>query len=166
MIFEGRVHKVGDDLDTDVIIPAHLLSGATIDVAELGRHVMEGMDPDFHSRVKPGDVMVGGENFGCGSSREHAVLALIGAGFSAIVAKSFARIFFRNAINQALPIVVCPGAVDAAKDGDRIKVDLEGAQVSVGEKRFPIRPFSKEVQDIFAAGGLVNYVRKTRGRAS
>ena len=165
MILEGNVIKVGDDVDTDVIIPAHLLKGATIDTAELGRHVMEGMDPDFHKRVKPGDVMVGGKNFGCGSSREHAVLALIGAGFSAVVAKGFARIFFRNAINQALPIVVCPEAVDAAQDGDRIKVDLERAEVSVGERRFPIRPFSKEVQDIIAAGGLVNYVRQTRGRA-
>lgn len=160
MIFEGKAIKVGDDVDTDVIIPGAYLKGATLDPKALAAHLMEGIEPNFVRRVSPGDILVAGKNFGCGSSREHAVVAIKGAGISAVIARSFARIFFRNAINQALPVIACSDAVDAARDGERIRIDLDASQIRIGEKLLPIQAYSGEVRAIFEAGGLVEYVRR------
>ena len=160
MTFEGTAHVYGDNVDTDVIIPARYLTST--EPEELAKHAMEDLDPDFVGRVKPGDVIVGGRNFGSGSSREHAPLAIKGAGISCIVATSFARIFYRNAINVGLPIVVCPGAADGAETGDAFRVDLDGGVVEnvTKEKTFqasPLPPFMKEILD---AGGLMPWVAR------
>ena len=123
MNFPGRVHKFGANVDTDVIIPARYLNLNTPE--ELAPHCLEGVDPEFAGRVQPGDIIVAETNFGCGSSREHAPLAIRGAGVSCVVAKSFARIFYRNAINLGLPILECPEAVDGSDPGDELAVELE-----------------------------------------
>ena len=123
MEFEGTAFRYGRDIDTDVIIPARYLN--TSDPAELARHAMEDLDETFVDRVRPGDIVVAEENFGCGSSREHAPVALKAAGVACVVAKSFARIFYRNAINMGLPILECPAAVDAVEDGHTVAVDTE-----------------------------------------
>ena len=160
MSFEGSAHVYGDNVDTDVIIPARYLTSTDPD--ELAKHAMEDLDPEFVGRVKPGDVIVAGRNFGSGSSREHAPLAIKGAGISCIVASSFARIFYRNAINVGLPIVVCEGAADGAATGDEFRVDLEGGVVeNVSKDRTfqatPLPPFMKEILD---AGGLMPWVAR------
>src|SRR5208282_2209530 len=121
MIFKGKVWKFGDNIDTDAIIPARYLT--TSDPRELAAHCMEDADPDFITRMKTGDIILGGENFGCGSSREHAPIAIKAAGVSCVIAKTFARIFYRNAINIGLPILECPEAVDAICSGDIVQVD-------------------------------------------
>ena len=161
MTFEGSAHVYGDNVDTDVIIPARYLTST--EPAELAKHAMEDIDPDFVSRVKPGDVIVAGRNFGSGSSREHAPIAIKGAGVACIVAASFARIFYRNAINVGLPIVVCPGAADGAKTGDSFRVDLEAGVVDnlTRGARFqasPLPPFMKQILD---AGGLMPWVARS-----
>ena len=155
----GRAFLYGDQVDTDVIIPARYLT--TADEAELGKHALEDLDPAFATTVQFGDVVVAGVNFGCGSSREHAPLALKGAGVSAVVAASFARIFFRNAINTGLPIVVSPEAVAATDPGDEIEVDAATATVRNVTKGlvFQGEPMPEFVQAIAAAGGLIPYVR-------
>jgi len=160
----GRVHAFGDDVNTDAIIPARYLN--TSDPAELAAHCMEDADPDFMSRMQKGDLIVAGKNFGCGSSREHAPLALKTAGVSCIVAKSFARIFFRNAINIGLPIVVSPEAASDAKSGDELEVDLAtGAVVNrTQQKTYSVAPFPKEMRAIIDAGGLMEFVKQTRGK--
>ncbi|HEX9234921.1 MAG TPA: 3-isopropylmalate dehydratase small subunit [Actinomycetota bacterium] len=157
-MIEGRAHVYGDNVDTDVIIPARYLTST--DPEELARHCMEDIDADFVSRVRPGDVMVGGRNFGSGSSREHAPLAIKGAGISVIVAESFARIFFRNAINIGLPIVECPGVTDGAETGDGFIVDLEAGTVENLTKgmRFRATPLPPFMQEILDAGGLMPWV--------
>ena len=127
MIFEGTAHRYGRDVDTDVIIPARYLN--TSDPAELARHCMEDIDAEFAARVRPGDIIVAEENFGCGSSREHAPVAIKAAGVSCVIAKSFARIFYRNAINTGLPILECPQAVDAIRAGDVVGVDTDAGLV-------------------------------------
>jgi len=127
MNYIGDVIKYGDNVDTDVIIPARYLN--TSDHAELAKHCMEDLDKTFVSRVKKGDIMVGGFNFGCGSSREHAPIAIKASGISCVVAKSFARIFYRNAINIGLPIVECPECVDETNEGDRLEIDLEKGEI-------------------------------------
>lgn len=153
-----KIHKFGDDIDTDIIIPArHLM---TRNPKELARHCMEPLSPDFASLVTPGDVMVAGRNFGCGSSREHAVLALRGSGIAAVVAKSFARIFYRNAINQALPLMICPEAVEAAEDGGAIAIDPASGSVIVGGQQFFAKPLPDFLKGIVAHGGLLPYVRQ------
>jgi 3-isopropylmalate/(R)-2-methylmalate dehydratase small subunit len=159
MIFEGTVHKYGRDVDTDVIIPARYLN--TSDPAELAQHAMEDIDAEFVDRVQPGDVIVAGENFGCGSSREHAPVAIKAAGVAVVVAASFARIFYRNAINTGLPIVVCPEAAGAAQAGDRLRVDIAAGTVenltrgtTHAAEAFP--PFMQELID---RGGLLEYVK-------
>ena len=159
----GRVHKFGDDVNTDEIIPARYLN--TSDAAELAAHCMEDADPLFMSKMQPGDVIVAGKNFGCGSSREHAPLAIKTAGISCIIAKSFARIFFRNCINIGLPIVVAPEAAADAKPGDSLDVDLaKGTVVNLAQqKTYAVAPFPKEMREIIDAGGLMQFVRKTRG---
>jgi len=163
MILEGSAHTFGRDVDTDVIIPARYLN--TSDAAELGSHCMEDIDADFVRRVQPGDVIVAGQNFGCGSSREHAPIAIKAAGVSCVVAASFARIFYRNAINTGLPIVVCPAAAGATRAGDRLRVDLAAGTVEnlTQGKTFQAEPFPPFMQDLIARGGLMEYVKTQVG---
>ena len=151
-------HVYGDNVDTDVIIPARYLTST--DTEELARHCMEDIDEGFAARVHPGDVMVGGRNFGSGSSREHAPLSIKGAGISVIVAESFARIFFRNAINVGLPIVECPGVTEGAETGDEFRVDLDRGEVEnvTKGKRFEATPLPEFMQEILDAGGLMPWV--------
>ncbi|MEW6189383.1 MAG: 3-isopropylmalate dehydratase small subunit [Actinomycetota bacterium] len=160
MIYQGKAHKYGRDINTDVIIPARYLT--TFDSHELGKHCMENLDPNFFSKISKGDILVAEENFGCGSSREHAPLAIKAAGISCIITKSFARIFFRNAINIGLPVLECPEAVDGINTGDRIKVDTEKGQIinlSTG-KIFEVKPFPDFIRGIIERGGLINYVKE------
>ena len=159
MIFEGAVHKYGRDVDTDVIIPARYLN--TSDPAELATHCMEDIDADFVSTVQPGDVIVAHENFGCGSSREHAPVAIKASGISVVVAASFARIFYRNAINTGLPIVVCPEAASEARAGDRLRVDLVAGTVEnlTQGRKYEAEAFPPFMQDLIDRGGLLPYVK-------
>ncbi len=159
MVFEGTVHAFGRDVDTDVIIPARYLNSS--DPAELGAHCMEDIDAAFVERVRPGDIIVAGENFGCGSSREHAPVAIRAAGVSCVVAASFARIFYRNAINTGLPIVVCPAAAAEARAGDRLRVDVERgvvANLTQGTSH-QADAFPAFMQELIARGGLLPYVK-------
>ncbi|QIA28305.1 3-isopropylmalate dehydratase small subunit [Thermaerobacter sp. PB12/4term] len=156
----GRVWKYGDDINTDVIIPARYLF--TTDPAELAAHCMEDLDPSFASGVRPGDVIVAGRNFGCGSSREHAPVAIRAAGVRCVIARSFARIFYRNAINVGLPILECPDAVVALEAGEEVEVDLAAGtirRVATGET-FQAAPFPPFMQEILRCGGLVEYARR------
>lgn len=158
MEFTGKVIKYGDNVDTDVIIPARYLN--TIDKKELASHCMEDLDTTFVSRVKTGDIMVAGYNFGCGSSREHAPIAIKESGIALVIAKSFARIFYRNSINIGLPIVECEKAVDAINEGNELKVDLDSGiieNLTTGEK-YETAPFPPFIQSIIKSGGLVNAV--------
>ena len=155
MKFNGTVFRYGRDIDTDVIIPARYLN--TSDPAELAKHCLEDLDTTFVTRVKPGDIIVADENFGCGSSREHAPVAIKAAGVSCVIAKSFARIFYRNSINMGLPILECPEAVDAISDGDVVSVDADTGTI-VDETTgaiFHAQPFPPFIQEIINAGGLV-----------
>ena len=160
MLIEGNVWKYGDNVDTDVIIPARYLNISTPE--ELARHCMEDIDAGFADAVQPGDVLVGGENFGCGSSREHAPLAIKGAGVACVVAKSFARIFYRNGINIGLPILECPEAVDETEKGDRLMVDLKAGTITNGRTGCTYRTaaFPPFVMAVIEAGGLVPYTRE------
>jgi 3-isopropylmalate/(R)-2-methylmalate dehydratase small subunit len=162
--FEGRAHVYGRDVDTDVIIPARYLN--TSDPVELARHCMEDLDPTFVAKVEPGDIIVAGENFGCGSSREHAPIAIKAAGVSVVIAKSFARIFYRNAINTGLPIMEAPDAVDAIADGDRVSVDADTGAVTdeTTGATFKAQPFPPFIREIIEAGGLVERTKKKVGR--
>jgi 3-isopropylmalate/(R)-2-methylmalate dehydratase small subunit len=155
----GRAWTFGRDVDTDLIIPARYLNMKT--AAELAQHVMEDADPVFAGKVQPGDIVVAKENFGCGSSREHAPIALKGAGISVVIAKSFARIFYRNSFNTGLPILVAPEAVDGIAEGDELTVDLatgEIADLTTGAtfQAQPLPPFMRELVD---AGGLLPYLK-------
>ncbi len=155
MQFKGTVFRYGRDIDTDVIIPARYLN--TSDPAELAKHCLEDLDPTFVSRVKPGDIVVADENFGCGSSREHAPVAIKAAGVSCVIAKSFARIFYRNSINMGLPIFECPEAVDAISDGDVVLVDADTGAITdeTTGSVFQAQPFPPFIQEIINDGGLV-----------
>ena len=155
----GKAVKYGDNVDTDVIIPARYLN--TSDPKELASHCMEDIDKSFHSKIAPGDIMVGGENFGCGSSREHAPIAIKESGISLVIARSFARIFYRNAINIGLAIVECPQAVQAIEEGHTVEADLDAGiitDVTTG-RSFRTEPFPEFIQNIISAGGLVNAAR-------
>ena len=156
----GKVFKYGDNVDTDVIIPARYLN--TADANELAKHCMENIDATFVSKVAPGDIMVAGRNFGCGSSREHAPLAIKASGISCVIASTFARIFYRNAINIGLPIMECPDAVDSIAAGDQLSVDLSSGTITdiTSGKTFKAEPFPPFMQDLIAAGGLAAYMRK------
>jgi len=158
-MIQGQVWKFGDDVNTDAIIPARYLN--TSDPEELAGHCMEDANPDFVKKISPGDVIVAGKNFGCGSSREHAPLAIKHAKIAAVVAPTFARIFFRNAINMGLSIVECPEAARAAAEGDVLRIDLEMGEINnvTQDKRYEIAPLPKEMQEIIAAGGLIEYAR-------
>jgi 3-isopropylmalate/(R)-2-methylmalate dehydratase small subunit len=159
MVFEGAVHKFGRDIDTDVIIPARYLN--TSDPDELAEHCMEDIDEEFVKRVQPGDIIVAHENFGCGSSREHAPVAIKASGVSVVVAASFARIFYRNAINTGLPIVVCPAAVQDARTGDRLRVDLSAGTVEnlTQGGTYQAEAFPPFMQELIDRGGLLSYVK-------
>jgi len=159
VLFEGTAHTYGDHIDTDVIIPARYLNEP--DPAALAAHCMEDIDSDFIRRTQPGDMMVGGINFGCGSSREHAPLAIKTCGISCVIAASFARIFFRNAINIGLPVFECPQAAAEARMGDRLTVEPETGVIRnlTQGTRYEAAPFPPFMQGIMAAGGLAAYVR-------
>jgi len=161
---KGRVHKFGDDVNTDEIIPAQYLN--TTDAAELAAHCMENADAEFVKKVRPGDMIVGGRNFGCGSSREHAPLAIKAAGISCVVAVSFARIFFRNAINIGLPILVSPEAASEAEAGDEMSVELDSGTVRnlTRRKTYSVPQFPEEMRRIIRAGGLMAFVKETLTR--
>ncbi len=159
MKFDGSVIKYGDNVDTDVIIPARYLN--TIDKKELASHCMEDLDKTFITRVKSGDIMVAGYNFGCGSSREHAPIAIKESGISLVIAKSFARIFYRNSINIGLAIMECPEAVDNISEGDRVEVDVDNGVIynRTTGKEFKTAPFPEFIQKIITTGGLVESIK-------
>lgn len=155
----GKVHKYGDNVDTDVIIPARYLN--TADHSELASHCMEDIDKDFVGKVKKGDIMVGGENFGCGSSREHAPIAIKASGIDCVIAKTFARIFYRNSINIGLPILECPEASEKIEDGDEVSVDFDTGVITNETKgeTYNALPFPEFIKDIMAKGGLLNSLK-------
>ena len=155
---QGKILKYGDNVDTDVIIPARYLN--SFDAKELASHAMVDIDPTFVERLEPGDIMVAGSNFGCGSSREHAPLALKTAGVSCVIARSFARIFYRNSINIGFPILECPEAADAIEEGDQVEVDFDAGIIRDLTKNteFKAQPFPEFLQKMIEANGLVNYV--------
>lgn len=156
---QGTVHKYGDNVDTDVIIPARHLN--TSDHSELASHCMEDIDIDFVKKVKKGDIMVGGENFGCGSSREHAPIAIKASGIDCVIAKTFARIFYRNAINIGLPILECPAASEGIDAGDMVSVDFDTGVITNETKgeTYQALPFPEFIKEIMAKGGLMNSLR-------
>ncbi len=160
MNFTGKVIKYGDNVDTDVIIPARYLN--TSDHKELASHCMEDLDKDFVNKVQPGDIMVAGYNFGCGSSREHAPIAIKASGISLVIAKSFARIFYRNAINIGLAILECPEAAEAIENGNTVEADLDAGIIydRTTGKSFKTQPFPAFIQKIIENGGLVESIRK------
>ena len=155
MFLKGKTHKYGDNIDTDVIIPARYLN--TTSEEELASHCMEDIDTQFVKKVKKGDIMTGGENFGCGSSREHAPLAIKASGISCVIAASFARIFYRNSINIGLPILECKEAALESDDGDVFEVDLDTGIIKnvTKNKTYETAPFPKEIQRIISRGGLL-----------
>lgn len=157
---QGIVHKYGDNVDTDVIIPARYLN--TSSHQELASHCMEDIDIDFTKRVKVGDIMVAEKNFGCGSSREHAPIAIKASGISCVIASTFARIFYRNAINIGLPILECDAAANEIKSGDEVAVDFDTGVITdmTTGKTYQAEPFPPFIQEIIADGGLIKHVTK------
>ena len=156
----GRVHKYGDNVDTDVIIPARYLNTASH--AELAAHCMEDIDKSFVSKVQPGDIMVAEKNFGCGSSREHAPIAIKASGISCVIASTFARIFYRNVINIGLAILECDEAAREIQDGDEVEVDFDTGRISdhTTGKTYQAQPFPPFIQNIIEKGGLLNSIEK------
>ena len=157
---QGKVFKFGDNVDTDVIIPARYLNSS--DSKELATHCMEDIDAEFVNKVSVGDIMVANKNFGCGSSREHAPIAIKACGVSCVIAETFARIFYRNAINIGLPIIECPEAAKAIREGDEVKVDFDSGvitDITTGEE-FQGQAFPPFMQKIIACEGLVNYINR------
>jgi 3-isopropylmalate/(R)-2-methylmalate dehydratase small subunit len=162
-MLRGRAHKYGKNVDTDVIVPARYLNVSDPD--ELANHCMEDIDPEFKMRMKSGDFIVAMENFGCGSSREHAPIAIKHSGVSAVIAKSFARIFFRNAINVGLPLLVAPEAVSEINEGDELEVDLKGGYIKnlTKGKEYTFNPYPDFMVRIISAGGYKNMIKKELG---
>jgi 3-isopropylmalate/(R)-2-methylmalate dehydratase small subunit len=158
----GKAFVYGDDINTDVIFPGKYTYTVT-ERSEMAQYAMEDLDATFRDRVKPGDVVVAGKNFGCGSSREQAVICLTELGVSAVIADSFARIYFRNAINQGLPVIVIEGAAEKIKDGDEVSFDLESGKLTAPSGEYDFPPLSPEVKAILDAGGLVPYTKKKLG---
>ena len=158
----GKAFVFGNNIDTDGIIPSEYLNST--DERELGRHCMEGVDATFPQNVKVGDIIVGGTNFGCGSSREHAPLCLKTAGVSCVIAETFARIFYRNAINIGLPIIECPEAAKAIEAGDEVEIDFDSGKIYDRTKgtEFQGQPFPPFMQELIAAGGLVKYTNSKK----
>ena len=161
----GTAHKYGDHVDTDVIIPARYLN--TQSHAELAAHCMEDIDRDFHTKNRPGDIMVAGLNFGCGSSREHAPIAIKAAGVSCVIAKNFARIFYRNAINIGMPILECPAASEGIGDGDEVSVDFDTGVITniTKNETYQAEPFPPFIREMIANGGLMASLRAKEARA-
>ncbi len=159
-MLKGKVHKYGSDVNTDEIIPARYLYLSEPD--ELAEHCMEDIDADFLKRVEPGDIIVATTNFGCGSSREHAPIAIKASGISCVIAKSFARIFFRNSINIGLPLLECEEAVDRIDNGDIVEVDLASGTITnmSNGKTFTAKPYPGFMNELIAAGGLIEYTKK------
>ncbi len=161
MTIRGKAWKFGDDIDTDLIIPARYLN--TTDIAELAKHCLEPVNPEWAGRVAAGDVIVAGKNFGCGSSREHAPLAIKGVGVAAIVAVSFARIFYRNAFNIGLPVIEAPEAAAAVAEGDDLEISLDEGTITVGGRSFPFPPIPDFMMDLVRAGGLMPWLKEEIG---
>ncbi len=160
MILKGRIWRFGDDVDTDAIIPARYLN--TSDHAELARHVMEDADKDFPAKVRQGDIIVAGKNFGCGSSREHAPIAIKAAGIQAVIAKSFARIFYRNSFNIGLPIFESSEASEKIKEGDTVELDADNGIINnlSRSEQYTAKPIPPFMQELIAAGGLIEWTKK------
>lgn len=160
---QGTVFKYGDNVDTDVIIPARYLN--ITDGNELAKHCMEDIDKEFVSKVKPGDIIVANKNFGCGSSREHAPLVIKCAGVSCVIAETFARIFYRNAINIGLPIIECKEAAEAIQKGDQVVIDFDSGKITdlTTGQTFQGQAFPPFMQEIISAGGLIPYINKKNG---
>lgn len=156
---KGKVFKFGNDIDTDIILPGRYL--IYTDEERLSQHCMEGLDPDFKSKVNEGDFILGGTNFGCGSSREHAPIAIKGCGISAVIAESFARIFYRNATNVGVPLLEAPGISKVIEDGEEIEVDMEkGIIISESGKEYEFKKLPPFMLEILEEGGLINYLKK------
>lgn len=162
MKMKGKVWKFGDDVNTDLIIPGKYLE--LVDPVEMARHAMEGIDPEFPTKVEEGDIVVGGVNFGCGSSREHAPLALKYAGVRVVIAESFARIFYRNSINIGLPTLECPGIADAVEEGDTLEIDIDDGVIRNRrtDVEFSFTPLPEFMVEVLEEGGLAPYLRKHR----
>jgi len=162
---KGKVHKFGSNVNTDVIIPARYLNIS--EPEGLAKHCMEDIGPEFTAKVKPGDIIVAATNFGCGSSREHAPLAIKACGISCIIAQSFARIFFRNAINIGLPLLECAEAVNETEAGDILEVDLSSGKIKniSKHKTFIANPYPEFMIEVITAGGLIEYTKKRRGNS-
>jgi len=158
-MIKGKVHKYGSDVDTDVIIPARYLN--TTDPKELASHCMEDIDAQFVKKVQPGDIIVAEDNFGCGSSREHAPIAIKASGISCVIANTFARIFYRNSLNTGLPILECPEAVAGISNGDTVEIDLEAGRITnvTTGKSWQAKPFPPFMRELIEVGGLVNYAK-------
>ncbi len=163
---KGRVFKYGDNVDTDVIIPARYLNSTDPD--ELAQHCMEDIDKDFIHKVQKGDIIVASKNFGCGSSREHAPIAIKAAGVSCVIAETFARIFYRNAINIGLPIIECPEAARDIEDGDEVEIDFDSGMIYDRTKgsKYKGQAFPEFMQKIIRAEGLINYINEEESSAS
>ncbi len=159
-MLKGKVHKYGANVDTDAIVPGQYLNVS--DPVELGKHCMEDADADFLNRVRPGDIMMGTTNFGCGSSREHAPMAIKAAGISCVIAKNFARIFFRNAINIGLPLLECEEVVDNTKAGDTLEIDLTSGKIEnlTNNMTFNASQYPDFMAELISAGGLIEYTKK------
>ena len=157
---KGRVHKYGDNVDTDVIIPARYLNSS--DPKELATHCMEDIDKTFVQKVTQGDIIIANKNFGCGSSREHAPIAIKASGISCVIAETFARIFYRNAINIGLPIIDCPDAAKEIQDGDIVSIDFDSRSITneTANKTYQGQPFPEFMQKIIHAEGLINYINQ------
>ena len=160
MNIKGKVHKYGDNVDTDVIIPARYLNSS--DPAELAVHCMEDIDKDFHKKMNAGDIMVAAKNFGCGSSREHAPIAIKASGISCVIAETFARIFYRNAINIGLPIIECKEASERIDEGDEVEIDFDTGIIHnvTKDEEYKGQPFPAFMQKIIDAEGLINYINQ------
>lgn len=163
MMVKGRVWKYGDDVNTDVIFPGKY-TYTIKDRADMAPHALEDLDPDFNKNAKPGEVIVGGKNFGCGSSREQAVLCVKERGIAAIIAKSFARIYYRNCLNEGLAIIVCPGAVDAIENGEQVEIDFDKGEITTAKGAvFLIPPYPDFVKGLIEDGGLIPHVKRNLG---
>ena len=154
-----RVWKYGDNVNTDVIFPGKFTYTISQDPAELARHALEDLDPSFANGARPGDVIVAGRNWGNGSSREQAVTCLVAAGVHAVIAKSFARIYYRNAINNGLLVMECPQIVDSVESGDRLEIDIEAAQIHLHGAAFSFSPLPEQVRRILDAGGIIPFLQ-------
>jgi len=158
----GKAFVYGDDINTDVLFAGKYTYTVT-ERSEMAKYALEDLDPEFRDKVQPGDVIVAGKNFGCGSSREQAVKCLVAKGVGAVIARSFARIYYRNCINNALPAITCSDAVDALEKGDKVEVDLEAGEIRSAKGTFTFPPLPEAVMGIFEAGGLIPYTRKRLG---